>query len=250
MRLPFTTTVPRSITFRWSIVTMRAFVSATLPVGTSRGTLSLRVIVSVRPRVHVAHVVVRAAAVLERLVVAPARKESAVARQLRDRELAAPFLDALRIAANAAQRERRDVDVVAFLERDLLRRPATGRSRRPPGKLRCSCLSLPSLLTDMSAVPPRPPPAPRTLVDPEDPAVGSERTAARSAVAIRPRSPTPDGRVIVANATPVSPPAAASAETRTSSYQPLCVSVRCRAVAPSPRATIDRAPSGLHTGST
>ena len=49
MRLPFTTTVPRSITCRLFSVTMRALVSATLPVGTSRGTLSLRVIVSVRP---------------------------------------------------------------------------------------------------------------------------------------------------------------------------------------------------------
>jgi hypothetical protein len=49
MRLPRTTTVPRSMTCRLLSVTMRALVRATLPFGMSRGTLSLSVTVSVRP---------------------------------------------------------------------------------------------------------------------------------------------------------------------------------------------------------
>ena len=84
----------------------------------SRGTDTASFTVSVRPVVHVCTKKRGTAAVFERVAVAPAREEATIARELRDRELAAPFLDALRIAAESTPRQRGDVDVVAFLERD------------------------------------------------------------------------------------------------------------------------------------
>ena len=93
-------------------------------------------------RVHVPDVEALAAAELERLRVAPAREQAAVLRQLRDRELAAPLLDALHIAADAAPCERRDVDVVAFLERDPLsvrRRDDLVGRREAQMLLSCRC---------------------------------------------------------------------------------------------------------------
>src|SRR5205823_368225 len=71
------------------------------------------------PRVHVMDIVMRAAAILDRVVVAPARKETAVARELPDRELSAPLFNSLNFAADAGWGHRRDVHIIAFLKGDV-----------------------------------------------------------------------------------------------------------------------------------
>ena len=71
---------------------------------------------------HMMHEEAFATAVLDRVLVTPAREESAIARELRDRELPATFFDALRLATKSAPGHGRDIDVVAFLERDVLAR--------------------------------------------------------------------------------------------------------------------------------
>jgi hypothetical protein len=125
-------------------------------------------------RVHVVHVVVRAASVLQRLGIAPAREQAAVARELRDRKFSAPLLDALHGAADARVGERRDVDVVAFLERDVC---AVGRRDDLVGRGEAHVLLLVAAVgpdrherrAAASAA------GARHLVDPEHATFGSER---------------------------------------------------------------------------